>query len=119
MNIHQAKPFYTEICWLVYFAIGSLANLVGVACVMTFSGGGRMGRFLGATESAACVTEQKLDLNSGRVAGAAGKGRFVGVPTRSTRKGKSVFGFECISFIYQTAHQLYTSCITEYESEHF
>jgi hypothetical protein len=49
---------------------------------MTFAGGGRMGHFLGAAESAACVTEQKLELNSGSVAGAAGKGRYVGVPAR-------------------------------------
>jgi hypothetical protein len=49
---------------------------------MTFAGGGRMGRFLGATESAACVTEPKLELHSGSVAGAAGKGRYVGVPTQ-------------------------------------
>jgi hypothetical protein len=40
-----------------------------------------MGHFLGAAESAACVTEQQLELNSGNVAGAAGKGRYVGVPT--------------------------------------
>jgi hypothetical protein len=53
-----------------------------------------MGRFHGAAESVARVTEPKLELNSGGVAGvakkgclcngaagAAGKGRYVGVPT--------------------------------------
>jgi hypothetical protein len=59
---------------------------------MTLAGGGRMGRFLGAAESAACVTEQKLELNSGNVAGAAGKGRYVGVPTSLPRGEKSLGG---------------------------
>jgi hypothetical protein len=43
-----------------------------MACIMTFFGGGRMGHFLGAAESVACVTEPKLELNSGGVAGVAG-----------------------------------------------
>jgi hypothetical protein len=64
-----------------------------------------MGRFLGTAESVACVTEPKLELNSGGVAGiagkgclcngaagAAGKGRYVGVPTSPPRGEKSLGG---------------------------
>jgi hypothetical protein len=56
-----------------------------------------MGRFHGAAESFACVTVRKLELNRGGVAGAAEKGclcngaagaagkcRYLGVPTQCT-----------------------------------
>jgi hypothetical protein len=39
------------------------------------------GRLLVPHERGVCGTEQKLEPNSRSVAGAAGKGRYVGVPT--------------------------------------
>jgi hypothetical protein len=43
---------------------------------MTFARWGVKGRLLAPQERAVCATEQKLELNSGSVAGATGKGRL-------------------------------------------
>jgi hypothetical protein len=52
------------------------------------------GRLLALQESAACVTEQKLELNSGNVAGAAGKGRYVGFPTTQNIQNETLSFFK-------------------------
>jgi hypothetical protein len=68
------------------------------------------GRLLALQESAACVTEQKLELNSGSVAGAAGKGRYVGVPTYVWKEYIKIVE-RCLDFVKRRLNYQWGICI--------